>query len=144
MSRQFDPPGLECRTVRAVNKFWASILVLPVTSLTLACGSGSNGNRQLQSIALTAVANGQQIQFVATGTFSAAPITVSPLPVFWSFAPPPAEYTLTTEPFTFQCDFVGTYPMPLIAWAPPDSNAPSSGPLSTATMIRASGSITCP
>jgi len=126
-----------------MNRFWAFLLLLlSVTSLTLACGSGSN--RQLQSIAINEVANGQQIQFVATGTFSAPPTTVSPLPVFWSYAPPPGQYSLTTQPFTFQCDFVGTYPSPLIAWAPPDPNAPSSGSLSTTTMMRASAQITCP
>jgi hypothetical protein len=125
-----------------MNRFWAPILLLSVTSLTLACGS-SNG-RQLRSITIQSVANGQQIQFVATGTFSSSPTTVSPLPVFWSYAPPPGQYTLTTQPFAFQCDFVGSYPSPLIAWAPPDPNAPSSGSLSTATMIRASAQITCP
>ncbi len=125
-----------------MNRFCALILLLSLISLILACGSGSN--RQLQSIAINQVANGQQIQFVATGTFSASPTTVSPLAVFWSYAPPPGQYTLTTQPFTFQCDFVGTYPSPLIAWAPPDPDAPSSGSLSSATMIRASAQITCP
>jgi hypothetical protein len=110
--------------------------------LTLACGGSSN--RHLQSIAIKEVANGQEIQFVATGTFSAAPTTVSPLPVFWSYAPPPGQYTLTTQPFTFQCDFVGAYPSPLVAWAPPDPNAPGNGPLSAETMIRASTEINCP
>ena len=124
-----------------MNRFW-SFLLLPVASLTLACGSGSN--RQLQSIAIASVTNGQQIQFVATGTFSASPTMVTPLPVFWSYAPPPGQYTLTTQPFTFQCDFEGVYPSPLIAWAPPDPNAPSSGSLSANTMIRTSAQITCP
>lgn len=61
-----------------MNRFWALILLLSVTPLTLACGSS---NRHLQSITIKAVPNGQQIQFVATGTFSASPTTVSPLPV---------------------------------------------------------------
>jgi len=125
-----------------MNRFWAFMLLLLPASLTLTCGSG--GNRQLQFVTIASVANGQQIQFVATGTFSASPTTVTPLPVFWSYAPPPGQYTLTTQPFTFQCDFVGPYPSPLIAWAPPDPNAPSSGPLSAETMIRASTEINCP
>lgn len=124
-----------------MNRCWALILLLAVTSLTLACGSST---RQLQSITVNAVANGQQIQFVATGTFSASPTTVSPLPVSWSFAPPPPQYTLTTQPFTFQCDFTGSYPSPLIAWAPSNPHASNSGSMSGTKMITASVQITCP
>ena len=124
-----------------MNRFWALILLLPVTSLTMACGSSSN--RQLQSISINAVANGEQIQFVATGTFSSSPTTVSPLPVSWSFAPPPGEYTLTTQPFTFQCVNAGPYASPIVALAPADPNAPSSGSMSATKMVSASGPINC-
>ena len=124
-----------------MNRFWRFILLLCVTSLTLACGSS---NRQLQSITIDEVANGQQIQSTATGTFSASPTTVSPLAVSWSFAPPPPEYTLTTQPFTFQCEVTGPYPSPLIALAPADANASSSGSVSSTKMISGSMSITCP
>jgi hypothetical protein len=129
-----------------MNRFWALILLLSVTPLTLACGSS---NRHLQSITIKAVPNGQQIQFVATGTFSASPTTVSPLPVSWSvglFAPPPhtLQYTLTTQPFTFQCNGAAPFGGPVVALAPADPNAPSSGSMSFRKMVVASGPIACP
>ena len=124
-----------------MNRFWALILLPPVTSLILACGSSSN--RQLQSITINSVVNGQQIQFAATGTFSASPTTVSPLPVSWSFAPPPPQYTLTTQPFLFDCEHPES-PGPIVAMAPADPNAPSSGSMFTTKMISTSGPIPCP
>jgi hypothetical protein len=124
-----------------MNKY-SFILLLLATSLALSCGSGSG--RQLQSITISQTVSGQQIQFVATGTFSAAPITVTPLPVFWSLAPPPAQYTLTTQPFVLQCAVSGPYPSPIIAWAPANPTSPSSGSMSRTRMIVASTSAVCP
>lgn len=123
-----------------MSRFWALILFVSVTSFTLACGSS---NRQLQSITINSVANGQQIHFVATGTFSAPPTTVSPLPVSWSFAPPPSEYTLTTQPFLYQCNQPES-PGPVVACAPADPSAPSSGSFSNTRMSCGSGPIPCP
>jgi hypothetical protein len=124
-----------------VNKYCALIL-LPVTSLTLACGSSSS--RQLQSITIAQTANGEQIEFVATGNFSSSPATLTPIPVEWSvqlMAPPPQQYTLTTQPFLFECPASG--PFPIVAYAPSDANAPLSGAW-PARMIQASTVITCP
>jgi hypothetical protein len=121
--------------------FFLFFLLALAAAINLACGSN---NRQLQSITVNAVTNGEQIQFVATGTFSASPTTVNPLPVSWSFAPPPGQYTLTTQPFMFECEVAGPYPSPLIAMAPADPNAPSSGSLLTTKMISASAQIVCP
>ena len=57
-----------------------SLLIFPlVASVTVACGN--NSSRQLQSISIQKTIQGSQIQLVATGTFSAAPTTVTPLPV---------------------------------------------------------------
>ncbi len=47
-----------------MNRFCSLILLLPLTSLTRARGSS---NCRLQSLAMTQSANGQQIEFVATG-----------------------------------------------------------------------------
>ena len=130
-----------------MNRLWALILILPVISLILACGSStSSSNRQLQSITINEVANGQQVQFTATGTFSAPPTTVSPLPVSWSLDLPPREYTLTTEPYTFlQCESAGPYFLPIVAVAPVDPNAPSTGSIyPVKNMIMQSAQITCP
>jgi len=107
------------------------ILLLATASLTLGCGASG---RHLQSITLTqtAINNGEQVQFVATGTFSAPPTTVSPLPVDWTnglMAPPPPiySYTLTTQPYVVNCTAMGPEEPQAVAFAPPDPNAPASG-----------------
>jgi hypothetical protein len=123
-----------------MNRLWAPTL-LAITSLTLSCGGGGN-NRQLQSITISRVVNGQQIQFSATGTFSSAPTTVSPLAVSWSYAPPPGRYSLTTQPFLFDCEQPES-PGPIVAMAPADPSAPSSGSMKSTQMITTSGPIPC-
>jgi hypothetical protein len=130
-----------------MNRLCALILLLLLTSLTLSCGSGSS--RQLQSITITSVANGQQIQFVATGTFSAPPTTVSPVPVDWGiglFAPPPqgdVQYALTPQPYLFDCTGPGPY-LPVSTFAPSDPNAATTGSLPFAKMVTATAPIPCP
>ena len=119
--------------------------LVPVVALAcfaLSCGSG----RHLQSITISQTSSGARITFVASGTFSAPPRTVTPLPVDWTLglmAPPPQRYTytLTTQPFVFDCTASGPS-LPVVAFAPPDPNAPSSG--STTKVITASAPINCP
>lgn len=122
---------------------WASFLLILPAFLLIACGGNS---RQLQSITITRTANGQQIQFVATGTFSAPPTTVTPLPVDWTLglmAPPPPtyDYTLTTQPYVYDCANAGAYSLPVVAFAPTDPNAPPSG--KTMNVVTASGGLPC-
>jgi hypothetical protein len=124
-----------------MNRCWAFAVLLSAACLTLACGSSNS--RQLQSITIAPVANGEQIQFLATGTFSSAPTTVSPLPVSWSYAPPPGQYSLTTQPFVFNCAQPES-PGPVVASAPVNPNAPSSGSMSATSMISQSAGIPCP
>jgi hypothetical protein len=126
-----------------MKKSWAPCLLLAAILSSLGCG---NNNRQLQSISIARSMNGGQVQFTATGTFSAAPTTVTPLPVDWTvglMAPPPPSftYTLTTQPFVFDCAGSGSF-LPVVAFAPANPKAPSSG--SVATVIQASASIDCP
>ena len=116
--------------------------LLVLAALSLSCGSGSG--RQLQSITITQTTSGQQIQLVATGHFSQPPATVSPLPAFWSIDLPPNQYALTTQPFSLTCNVSGPYPGPIIAWAPENPSASSTGNLSGTKMITGSTSITCP
>ena|SRR5580698_3457257 len=126
-----------------MSRFWTFIVLVCAASLTVACGSASN--RQLQSITLNQTANGQQIEFVATGNFSSSPAMVASIPVEWSvqlMAPPPQQYTLTTQPFLFECTASGRFP--IVAYAPSDPDAPLSGSWSSANMIQASTLITCP
>jgi hypothetical protein len=129
-----------------MKKLCALTLLLLVISLTLACGSGSN--RQLQSITITQTANGQQFEFVATGHFSSSPVTITSIPVEWSIqlmAPPPPQYTLTAQPFAFDCgvaEATSAGPIAIVAYAPSNANAPVSG--SWSGMVQASTAITCP
>ena len=124
-----------------MKESWALVLLLGLPCFTLGCGGS---NRRLQSITITTTASSQQIEFSATGNFSSSPTPVTPIPVEWSvqlMAPPPKQYTLTTQPFLFQCASSG--PLPIVAYAPPDSNAPLNGPWSSA-MIQASTVVDCP
>ncbi|MGP0019312.1 MAG: hypothetical protein ACLPHP_12135 [Candidatus Sulfotelmatobacter sp.] len=117
-------------------------LLLILASLTLSCGSGSG--RQLQSITITQTTNGQQIEFVATGHFSSPPTSVTGIPVEWSvqlMAPPPPQYALTTQPFMFECPASGLDP--IVAYAPPDANAPLSGSWSR-YMVQGGTTPICP
>lgn len=130
-----------------MNRFCSLVLLLPVTYLSLACGSS---NRRLQSITIAQTANGQQFEFAATGNFSSTPTTVPSIPVMWSvqlMAPPPPQYTLTAQPFAFDCgvgELTSPGPIPIVAYAPSEPNAPLSGSWSSARMIQASVVITCP
>lgn len=116
------------------------VVFLPVfaTAVTIACGSGSN--RQLQSIAVNTTSNSGEITFIATGTYSAPPTTVSPLPVSWGLDGGTGQYTLTTQPFEIACNASGG---PVEAIAPADPNAPSSGSIASTKMVSASASDLC-
>ncbi len=125
-----------------MGKLKTFVTLLAATLLALSCGSGSSSSRQLQSIAVKVVQDGQQVQLIAVGTFSAAPTTVNPLPVFWSAAPPPAQYTLTTQPLLWNCQDPPS-PGPIIAWAPANPSAPSVGTISATNMVKGSVPTIC-
>jgi len=114
-----------------MHRFGLCFFLLIITLLTLSCGN-SRG-RVLQSISISQSVSSQQIQFVATGTFSAPPTTISPLPVDWMLgipAPPPKQwtYTLSTQPYAYDCANLNPVnPGQVTAIAPTDPNAPSSG-----------------
>ncbi len=131
-----------------MNRYSVHILLLVVTLFTLACGSGSS-NRELQSITVIATTTGTQIQFTASGTFSAPPISVTPLPVDWSagfLAPPPPgnlDYTLTTQPYVFNCSSSGML-VQVTALAPQNAGAPGTGSLPFAKLVTAHSVAACP
>jgi hypothetical protein len=114
--------------------------------LTLACGS----NRQLQSITVEATANAVEVQFTASGTFSAPPTKVVPLPVEWFpgfLAPPPGnvDYKLTTEPYVLSClSMRPGIEIQVTALAPQNPGAPVSGSLPWAKLVVAHSAIACP
>lgn len=127
---------------------WFSALLFLIIACDLSCGSGSG--RQLESISLseTVSANSQQLTFVATGTFSEPPTSVTPLPVDWTtqlMAPPPREYTytLTTQPFVVNCTppVLGNAPV-VVAFAPKNANPAISG--TTKAVVVAGALSVCP
>lgn len=63
------------------------VVALALAILPVSCGTGANmSSRQLQSITISpasADAQGQAVQFTATGHWSAAPLTVTPQPAMW-------------------------------------------------------------
>jgi hypothetical protein len=127
-------------------------LLLPLLLLAqpfiVSCGSSSGNSRHLQSITISQTVNGQQVEFVATGTFSAPPTTVTPLPVDWTmgYLSPPAPtitYSLRSQPFSFDCKSAGV-PAQLTAFAPSNPNAPSSGTLPWASLTMGHAAVKCP
>ena len=118
------------------------IPVLALACFALSCGS----SRRLQSITISQTTSGTQITFVATGTFSAPPTTVTPLPVSWYVGAVGAQYTLTTQPFSTSnvCPPVASPAVGLlVAMAPADPKAPSNGSVSGTKMIQATGPGVC-
>jgi hypothetical protein len=137
--------------MRILRHFCSIVLLPALASIGLSCGSMSDpsnshalisSNRLLQSITINSVVNGATIQFTATGTFSAPPYTVSPLAVSWSYAPPPPNYNLTAQPFVFSCADPQS-PGPIVAMAPSNPGAPTTGSTTATTMVVTSGPIGC-
>lgn len=133
-----------------MNRFLSPILVPVVCVVFSGLGCGSGGGRQLQSIAIHSTANAQLIQFTATGTFSAPPTTVDPLPVNWSFglfAPPPQnfQYALSGQPYVLHCTAGGVNGRAQIsAFAPRDPSAPMAGTMPFTQGVTAATAFTCP
>ena len=129
-----------------MNRLLAPLLLAFVIAPSLTCGSSA---RHLQSIAISKMANGTEIEFAAMGTFSSSPTRVNPLAVNWSMGligPPPMQYsyTLTMQPFMVSCTDFEAGPVVVTAVAPSDPNAPSSGTLPMSDMVASASSATCP
>jgi hypothetical protein len=104
-----------------------------------------SGTRQLQSITVASSLNNGTVFFTATGTYTAPPVTVTPLPASWtlgSSSPLSGRYQLTTQPFPFSCASA-IAASEVTAFAPADPNAPNSGPTLNTQLIVASAPISC-
>lgn len=71
---------------------------------------------------------------------------MTPLPVDWTLgqmapAPPNYPYTLTAQPYVYDCANTGVYNQPVVAFAPTNPSAPASG--STAKVVVANGGLPC-
>ena len=127
-----------------MNRLWALLSLVIIAGLALACGSG-NG-RQLQSISISQSLVGNQLQLVATGTFSKPPLTVSPLPVLWSqglIAPPPPDYILSAAPYVFDCTGSPQLSSPINALAPTNPGAPLTGPWNSVKFVTGTAPVSC-
>lgn len=133
-----------------MTRVWIpSLFVLSALGM-LACGGASEaGNsRHLKSITIAQTVSGEQVQLVATGTFSAPPVTVTPLAVDWAsgFLSPPAttmSYSLSAQPFVFKCTASGVYAQ-VTALAPSSQSAPSSGTIAWSNLTMGHAAINCP
>jgi len=122
-----------------MRRFWALFLLLSAASLILSCGYSG---RQLQSITINGVGSCCTFTYTATGSFNAAPMSVSPLPTSWSLGTPPATYQLTTQSFEVDCSGPLTNTL-VTAMSPADPHAPSSGLVATTKMITATTTAPC-
>jgi hypothetical protein len=131
------------------------------------CAAGSD--RGLESISINPnSASGAAASYTATGTFSSPPVTVTPLSVSWlvmgpGLEPPGPGYTLSPGAFQAQrCSQIESKTATnyvVVAYAPANPNAPSSGPMpeqvfqdlviahtmtSEGGFVAATAALTCP
>jgi hypothetical protein len=114
--------------LRAVS---AALLLLALSS----CSGGNKG--MLESISISpATGTGANVSYTATGTFTASPRTVTPLPVSWfilgpGIDPPPFSYELADGSFSAQhCSAIQSktaIDYEVVAVAPADPAASNSG-----------------
>jgi hypothetical protein len=114
----------------------------------LSCGSSSQ--HQLQSITLSPASADGQVQFVVTGYYNTAPLTVAPLPAKWGAcyqSSPTTEISINSTGAA-QCGIgaAGTY----VIWANdplPDTgiyNCPSTNACGQGCVFSATAQLTCP
>ena len=118
----------------------AQFIAIPAALLLFSiAGCVADSDRVLQSISISPnTATGASASYTATGTYSSAPVTVTPLSVSWlimgpGLDPPGPGYAETPGVFQAQrCSQVQsktTTNYVVVAFAPADPNAPSSGPM---------------
>lgn len=115
-----------------MERFRSPFPVLPLFLVCCACGGSS---RHLQSISISpAIGTGASATFTATGTYSAAPMNVSPAAVSWflfpEVDPPPPNYSLSNAAFVpIRCpqNATLTATFTIVALAPANPAAPVNG-----------------
>lgn len=121
-----------------------SLVAIALFLLAMGCGSGSSP-RELQSILLTPSPADGGVQFIATGNYNHAPLTMSPLPVLWGvpLLQGKAGPTITQNGLaTCTAGAPGTFTVN--AWAPQDPNIPFKTPLPPVPTVVGEAFITCP
>jgi hypothetical protein len=118
--------------------------------LVVAAGCGSN-SRQLQSINISpAIADAQdfpdgQVQFVPTGHYTQAPVTLSPLPVLWAIYLPGGKNGATiTQSGIAQCEAGVSSTFSVLAYAPTNPSIPIAKLETANSAVVGTATLTCP
>jgi hypothetical protein len=125
--------------VKRIGSLIATGLFLVATG----CGAGSNP-RQLESITLTSSSVGAAVQFVATGHYNQAPVTVLPLSGLWGvyLTGGQAGPTITQDGLA-QCTAGAPGTFSILVWAPADPSVPVSQIGSAKKVVVGQTSLTC-
>jgi hypothetical protein len=116
----------------------------PVTVLLVISAGCGSSSRQLQSMDISpATASGSPVQFVATGHYNQAPLSMSPLPAFWAVAPNDDPGATITQTGVAQCQPGASKTFSVLAYAPADPDAPIKIPL-TGNMVLGTAFLSCP
>ena len=82
-----------------MNSFRLTMRWIVLAAVLVPMGCGAGGNRQLESITVTPAttdAQGQAVQFTATGHWSASPFSVTPQSAYWGVCQNNAPSTAVT------------------------------------------------
>ena len=114
----------------------------------LCAGCGNSNPRELQSITInppTADAStfaGGQVQFIATGHYSKAPTTISPVTVLWSVYKPPLA--TIDQNGVAQCSVGTTGQFTVLAYAPSEPVLPISKLSASKKPVLGMAQLVCP
>ena len=127
-----------------MRRFGSAFAVAVLLLFALGCGSG-NSSRQLQSMDIRpATANGE-VQFMATGHYNQAPVTMSPLPAMWVVYLPGGKSGATiTQSGVAQCvaGVAGTFS--ILAYAPADPRVPIAELITAKKVLLGTANLSCP
>ena len=125
-----------------VRRFGSAFSVTMLLLISAGCGSSSS--RQLQSMNISPTTASGQAQFVATGHYTQAPLSMSPLPAFWAIYLPGGETGATiTQDGVAQCEPGASKTFSVLAYAPADPTAPIKIPL-TGKLVLGMAVLNCP
>jgi len=125
-----------------VRRFGSAFSVTMLLLISAGCGSSSS--RQLQSINISPTTASGQAQFVATGQYNQAPLSMSPLPAMWVIYLPGGETGATiTQDGVAQCEPGASKTFSVLAYAPADPTAPIKIPL-TGKLVLGMAVLNCP
>ncbi len=120
-----------------MSKEIAPFLAFPLLLAIASCGGSAN--RQLASISISPATGSGAASYTATGTFTASPVTVTPLPVSWfimgpGIDPPGPGYNISSGKYAptrcIQVQGIQPATYTVIGLAPANPAAPGTGSMS--------------